>query len=63
VLAISSKLLSSPDATANSRSIGIPPISTIGFAFMDATARTRALTGVVTDLQICRAAFTRILRA
>ena len=29
---------------------------------MDATARTRALTGVVTDLQICRAVFTRILR-
>src|SRR5262249_20423373 len=62
VLAISSKLQSSPDATANSRSIGIQSISTIGFAFMDATARTRALTGVVTDLQICRAVFTRILR-
>ena len=35
----------------------------IGVSFMDATASTRALTGVVTDLQICRAAFTRILRA
>ena len=46
-----------------SLSISIQQVSTIGFAFMDATASTSALTGVGTELQICRAAFTRVLRA